>query len=215
MENAIVAVSNGVSSQPAKKFWVELSPNFGQEQCALANQVFFKDGLVLLEGVVGIRSIESKVKPLDILSWEDGWHRGYWRGPLQVCVEKSSPAHAKYGRTYASLVVDRKCVGRVEGLSDVEGLTLPWFRTMDEAQKMADDEQIKANDLIRQRNAEKIGVLADKRRQDRAYLSWEALPWPIRVLTPRKWYTGRFPSSPDDREWAMSQADKLRVDYGV
>jgi hypothetical protein len=216
MDNAIVVVSNDMPSPKAKKFWVEFNVNFGNHKCALANQVFFKDGLVLMEGVIGIVSLNSKVTPVDHISWRDGWSDKRWKGPMRVCgMAGPKSGWVEYGREYASLVVDRSNVGRVEGITVVEDLNMPWFRTKDEAQKMADDEQIKINALARKDNTEMVDTIADWRRKERAYMSWKALPWPIRVFTPNKWYINKFPSSIDDRAWVVTQADKLKLDYGA
>jgi len=220
MENAIVAVTNGKPSLVATKFWVELSINFGNASSALVDSVFFKDGLVLMEGVIGIATAKSSVKVTKELYYSrDHVRAGNKRCTMKLWVEinniEGNVVGAKYGKQYASLVVKRDVVGRVEGLQTTSDLKFPWFKTVEEARQEADEEQIKVNKETRKRNAEVIGEIAECRRQIRAYAAWKAMPWAVRTLFGLKRVMKRTLAIPEDKVWAVAEADKLGAEYDV
>jgi len=212
--NTLVAVSNGKSAVSAEKFLVHLSVCVGEKQYVLADQVFYRDGLVLMEGVTSIHSVTSNVKALKRIHTDIVQHNGSCTTSINIETYGHNDAEkVLYGRCSSSLIIGRNCVGLVDGLLNLDTLELPWLRVKEEAQALANDAQDKVNQEIRILNGQAMRNIAEHRRQVRAYESWRALPWFVRIITGLKGVVEHTPASTEDWSWVAAHADRLGVEY--
>lgn len=213
VENALVAVSNDKPCVKAKKFLVHLNEYYGYAKCILADRVFYKDGLVMLEGVTKLGQIEtSQIEKERIL--------GFGRDSHADCIDRICVAvrgyhcanYVKYAIKVASVILDRAIVRSVEGLIDVN-FDPDWLRSFEEAQQIIDADQTNLNKKVFQENINMIPEMAEYKRQFRAYEMWKSHHWFIRLTTPLKKYIKQFPQSYEDAQWVRIEAEKLGINF--
>jgi hypothetical protein len=217
-ENALVAVSNGESVIPAKKFRVCLNDNFGDERMVLANNVMFKDGLVLLEGIKYIVSVGSSIPAIYHIDCGGKWktisnRQICWR--ITICSSGSSSVdHVQYTVESASAILDRKSVRLVEGLISTEYLDPKWFQSKDQALMQVNTKQAANNDEVRRKNSAKIQYMAEQHRQARAYTAWCDTPWYKKIFTSFNKFQQQYQLDQMlDTLWVVDEASKLGIEF--
>lgn len=212
MENAIVAVSNGAPSITAKKFYVGLHDFYGRKRAVLADKVFYKDGLVLLEGVIKVVSAEVTPSILRIRHSEG-------KTDINTCVNLSiswgypDTIVVNYATKVASLVLNREKVAEIEGLATMEGLDVCWTMSKAEADLLLCTKEKEAIERIKKVNKDSISTIAGLRREDRAFTEWSRLPFVVRLFKPFKKFVAQIPSSPEDEAWVRREAEKYGIDF--
>jgi len=217
MENALVAVTNEKPVTKALRFRVGLNIVFGDagSKEVLADSVFYKDGLVMMQGVACLCKVNSSIpraKAACCQTWKD--KNGFVRDldmKDDYLVEKTE---CLYGLDYVNAVLDRSTVVSVLGLSSTDTLRASWNKTKDEAQAEADKKETEINDEIKRKNTLNIDErFVPLRREMRAALMWHALPWYVRIFTNEGIFCSKVPASPDDRAWVIAELDKGKFEH--
>lgn len=218
MENAIVAVTNNKTVERAKKFLVHLKVPFGLKSRVLADSVFYKDSLVMMEGVIAVETMRPTVIPEKWLRCSADRTKYDTSCATSVCVDgdyNNRIDGVEYGRTYTNIVVKEECVGGVFGLDTLGDLEPCWLITREEALKTANDLQVKYNAKTIERNTQDIGFIADRKRQTRAYEIWKKRNWFFRILMPLKLVNKNTPMIPEDRSWVIDEANKHGIHHNA